>query len=109
MKHMSRKKFIMKSNYQKDIIERLKKAYSGATDQALATIFGVEKAGTISNYRCGRRKIPLEYIVQAVNDTGKSFEWVMTGKEVVTIPPNYPQLEEILDAAHKTNLVLLRF
>ncbi|MDM8526249.1 helix-turn-helix domain-containing protein [Desulfococcaceae bacterium HSG8] len=64
---------------QRGIISRMMQAYSCAKDAELAAHLDVKK-GTISNYRRGRRKIPLAAVIKAAKDTDSTLDWLITGK-----------------------------
>lgn len=63
-----------------DIVKRLALAY-GVRDTAgaIATAMG-RPEGTVKNW-AGRGSVPLEYLVQARSDTGRTLDWLVLGVE----------------------------
>jgi len=64
---------------QKEIMQRIKVALGVDTDEQIAQRMACQKS-TISNYRANRRQIPLAKVVEIANKTGRSLDWLLTGK-----------------------------
>ncbi len=69
----------MTANFQKGIISRMMQLYGCKKDADLALRLGVKK-GAISNYRRGRRKIPLSSVLKVAGETGAPLDWLLNGK-----------------------------
>lgn len=68
---------------QEFIIRQIKTAYGfkyDDNDDALAEKLGISR-GSVSNYRTGKRKIPLNIIFKTALDTKREFDWILTGHE----------------------------
>lgn len=75
----------MKPN-QRLIIAECMSAYGVLDDGTLAKKLSCSKSA-ISNWRCGRRKIPVEMVMKTASETGVSLITILTGKS----PPSTAQ------------------
>jgi transcriptional regulator with XRE-family HTH domain len=74
-----------KKNLQASIIQRIMKAYQCRRDADVAKHLGVEK-GAVSNYRNGRRKLPMSLVLKVAEETSMSLDWLMLGKNSLPAP-----------------------
>lgn len=72
-------------SFQTGIISRMMHLYGCATDADLAGRLGVQK-GAVSNYRNGRRKIPITLLYKVAFDTDSTLDWLMAGKSPEPAP-----------------------
>lgn len=72
-----------------EIILRMKEAIGAGEDKDLRTYFNIKSTGAISNWR-ERDSIPYSYIDQLVEETGRSFEWFLSGKEAKPVISELP-------------------
>lgn len=72
-------------SFQAGIISRMMHLYGCASDAGLADRLGVQK-GAVSNYRNGRRKIPITLLYKVAADTHTTLDWLMAGKSAEPAP-----------------------
>ncbi|GBC62191.1 hypothetical protein DENIS_3160 [Desulfonema ishimotonii] len=74
--------------------------YGCTRDADLAKHLGVQK-GAVSNYRNGRRKIPLTLVCKVAAETGATLDWLLTGKTAAPAPVLNIQATEQVKTFHR--------
>ncbi|MBF0121566.1 MAG: helix-turn-helix domain-containing protein [Desulfobacterales bacterium] len=66
--------------FQSQIIDRLMTVYNCNKDSELASKLGIT-SGAVSNYRNGRREIPLTLIYKVASEKNTNLNWLLFGKQ----------------------------
>jgi phage repressor protein C with HTH and peptisase S24 domain len=87
------------NRFQAGIVSRMMQVYGCSKDEDLAERLNV-KRGAVSNYRTGRRKLPLAMVLKAAGETGTTLDWLLTGKTATPAPVLEIQSGEKLKTFH---------
>lgn len=71
-----------------EIVKRMREAIGVSSDKELGEhLHGDIKTSTISNWKT-RNSIPYPYIDQLVSETGRTFEWFLSGNDTIIAEPS---------------------
>lgn len=77
-----------------EIISRMKESIGKKEDKDLRVRLSLKSTGVITNWR-DRKSIPYQHIDQLVQETGRSFEWFLNGKEAQSIVSEQPEIYQM--------------